>query len=119
MKLKSMTMKKADETGIPRKTIEDKIVRMIGENSENGKIANRPETIQDYNLWEFNVADDVLPTIFTTNDLKKIPPRIKSRLLSGVVVPMTAGDYRLRTGKLSTLKAIHTNSNVSSRQVSK
>jgi hypothetical protein len=50
-----------------------------------------------------------LRTLFTTNDLKKIPPRIRSRLLSGVVVPMTAPDYRLRAGKLSTLKAIQRN----------
>jgi DNA modification methylase len=47
-----------DKMGIPRKTVEDKIKKMIGEISENGKTANRPDSIQDYNLWEFNVADD-------------------------------------------------------------
>lgn len=45
----------SDKVKIPQQTIN----RIITHYSENGKMGNpRPESIQDYNLWEFNVADD-------------------------------------------------------------
>jgi DNA replication protein DnaC len=46
-----------------------------------------------------------LPTIFTTNNIEKLPPRIASRIKSGVVVPIIDKDYRETKGKLATLKA--------------
>ncbi len=48
----------ADKLDMPRETITKKIANLIVQNSETGKMNNRPDTIQDYNLWEFNVADD-------------------------------------------------------------
>lgn len=76
--------------------------------------------VEKYSDWALEILqliidkryiNDDLYTIFTTNDFawrrRDFPPRIRSRLLSGVVVPVTAGDYRLRIGKLSYLKAIH------------
>jgi len=45
----------SDKVKIPRQTVN----RTIAHFSENGKMGNaRPESVQDYNLWEFQVADD-------------------------------------------------------------
>lgn len=44
----------ASEVGLTQPAVHKSIITF----SENGKSYNRPESIQDYNLWEFNVADD-------------------------------------------------------------
>lgn len=46
----------AEKIGVTQPSIHQAIIRF----SENGKTYNRPESIQDYNLWEFaTVADDM------------------------------------------------------------
>ena len=44
----------AEKLSTPQQTVN----RIITQISENGIMSNPPESVQDYNLWEFNVADD-------------------------------------------------------------
>lgn len=101
------------------------IGRLCGESFGDHLLILDDIGVEKYSDWALEILQLIidkryigelsLQTIFTANDLKKIPPRIRSRLLSGVVVPVTASDYRLRTGKLSTLKAIHRNEQIGTK----
>ena len=42
----------ATETVIPRSTVDRIVDKLISQNGDNSKMG-RPESIQDYNLWEF------------------------------------------------------------------